>query len=149
MMDWFTRWFIKSSLVWLCIGVVLGLAMAAHPAWTVYRPAHLHALLLGFVTMMIYGVAYHVIPRFSGFPLRHRTLAGVHWAVANIGLVAMVVGFVLRVSTTTTVGTTVLALGGTLSSAGAVVFAISMWRTIDGPRVRATPRRAGLPVAHT
>ena len=75
---------IKTSLVWLCVGVLLGLAMAAHPAWAIYRPAHLHALLLGFVTMMIYGVAYHVIPRFSGYPLRHRALAGVHWVTANM-----------------------------------------------------------------
>jgi cbb3-type cytochrome oxidase subunit 1 len=147
-MEWFTRWFIKASLIWLGVGVVIGLAMAAHPAWAIYRPAHLHALLLGFVTMMIYGVAYHVIPRFSGHPLRHRTLAGLHWATANIGLAAMIAGFVLRVSTdTTAIGTGLLAVGGTLSSAGAVVFAFTMWQTIDGPDVRAT-RRTGLPVAH-
>ena len=60
----------------------------------------------------------------------------------------MIVGFVLRVSTdTTTLGAVLLAVGGTLSSAGAVVFAVTMWRTIDGPPVRAAQRRAVLPVA--
>ena len=53
-------------------GVTPGLAIAAHPDWTVYPLAHVHMLLLGFVTMMIYGVAYHVLPRFVGFPMHNR-----------------------------------------------------------------------------
>ena len=57
--------FLRASLLWLVVGTSLGAAMAIHPAWAVYRPAHLHALLLGFVMMMIAGVAYHVIPRFT------------------------------------------------------------------------------------
>ena len=51
--------------------------MAVRPAWAVYRPAHVHMLLLGFVTMMIYGVAYHVVPRFAGFPLHGLTLEAI------------------------------------------------------------------------
>src|SRR4051812_20611170 len=114
LMDWFTRWFMKASLAWLCIGVTLGLAMAVHPVWSVYRPAHLHATLLGFVTMMIYGVAYHVIPRFASRPLRSPRLAAVHWWTANIGLAGMVIGFILRVSTSipTVIGVVALAVGG-------------------------------------
>jgi len=61
-MEWFVRAFLKASLAWLAMGVTLGVAMAAYPPWTVYRLAHVHMVLLGFVTMMIYGVAYHVIP---------------------------------------------------------------------------------------
>ena len=55
-MDWFVKAFLKSSLVWLTLGVTFGFAMAAHPVWTVHRPAHMHMLLLGFVTMMIFGL---------------------------------------------------------------------------------------------
>ena len=47
-MDWFVRAFLKASLVWLSLGVTLGVAMAAHPVWTIYRPAHMHVLMLGF-----------------------------------------------------------------------------------------------------
>ena len=70
--------------------------MAAHPVWTVYRLAHVHMMLLGFVTMMIYGVAYHVLPRFSGHPLWSPRLAGWHCWSAQLGLALMVTGFVLR-----------------------------------------------------
>ena len=53
--------FLKASLAWLTLGVTLGVAMAVHPLWTIYRMAHVHMNLLGFVTMMIYGVGYHVV----------------------------------------------------------------------------------------
>ncbi|MGH7618664.1 MAG: hypothetical protein ACREPM_15700, partial [Gemmatimonadaceae bacterium] len=88
--------------------------------------------LLGFVTMMIYGVAYHVLPRFAGRPLWSKRLPGVHVWASNVGLALMCVGFVLRVSSTVDVGvgTTVLSAGGILSAAGAYVFAFNLWRTI-------------------
>jgi hypothetical protein len=36
--------------------------------------------------MMIVGVAYHVIPRFTGHAPHSRRLAGVQWWLANGGL---------------------------------------------------------------
>ena len=131
-MDWFARVFVQASLVWLALGVTLGAAMAIHPAWTIYRPAHMHMTLLGFVTMMIFGVGYHVLPRFVGRPLWSKRLAGVHVWVSNIGLAIMCVGFALRVSTHVepVVGTSVLGAGGTLSAVGAYLFAFNLLRSI-------------------
>jgi hypothetical protein len=61
-MDWFVVVpFSRASLVWFSLAVVLAVAMAIVPTLTVYRTAHLHMALLGFVTQMIYGVALHVI----------------------------------------------------------------------------------------
>jgi cbb3-type cytochrome oxidase subunit 1 len=105
--------------------------MAVHPVWTVYKAAHVHMVVLGFVTMMIYGVAYHVIPRFAGYPLAHRRMAGVHWWMANAGLLLMVCGLVIR-ATDATPGTIVLSVGGSLSALAAYTFVVIMWRTIDG-----------------
>jgi cbb3-type cytochrome oxidase subunit 1 len=141
-MTWFVRAFLKASLAWLALGVTVGVAMAAHPVWTVYRLAHVHMLLLGFVTMMIFGVAYHVIPRFVGFGLHRPALAGVHWWLANVGLALMVGGFVARVVEPAT-GTVVLAVGGVLSALGAYLFVYVLWRTLDGPvRMRVASERA-------
>ena len=131
-MDWFARAFVKASLGWLALGVTLGVAMAVHPPWTVHRPAHVHMNLLGFVTMMIYGVAYHVLPRFTGHPLHSRRLAGWHWWASNVGLALMVAGFAWRAATGTH-GGALLAVGGVLGALGAYAFAYGMWRTIDGP----------------
>jgi cbb3-type cytochrome oxidase subunit 1 len=141
-MTWFAKAFLKTSLAWLALGVTFGVAMAAHPVWTVYRMAHVHMLLLGFVTMMIFGVAYHVIPRFVGFHLHRPRLAGAHWWIANAGLLLMVSGFIARV-VRPSVGTVLLATGGALSAVGAYLFVYVIWRTIDGPdQLRAASERA-------
>ena len=141
-MDWYVKAFLKASLSWLSLGVTVGVAMAAHPAWVVYRPMHLHMLVFGFVTMMIFGVAYHVIPRFVGYRLYRPEAAQWHWWCANLGLALMVCGFVVRVRAPYP-GTVLLGAGGILSALGAYTFAYLIWRTLDGPAaMRAAAARA-------
>lgn len=132
-MDWFVRVFVKASLVWFGLGATLGVAMAVHPPWAIYRTAHFHLNLLGFVTMMIYGVAYHVMPRFSGNPLHSRQLAAVHWWLSNVGLALMVTGFAMAPHVGR-IGNVPLAFGGALSAAGAYLFIYNLWRTLDAGR---------------
>ena len=148
-MDWFVARFIKAALVWLGLGVTMGVAMAVHPLWIIYRPAHVHMNLLGFVTMMIYGVAYHVVPRFFGHPLHSRRLGGVHWWLSNVGLALMVVGFAMAPHYGAR-SIPVLGTGGTLSALGAFVFIYNIWRTINGQpalrRVEKTPPARRAPV---
>ena len=148
-MEWFVRAFVKASVAWLALGATLGVAMAAYPAWTVYRPAHAHMNLLGFVTMMIYGVAFHVIPRFTGNPLHDRRVAGAQWWVTNAGLALMVIGFVLRATrgVPVSLATIVLATGGTLSALGAWAFAWNIWRTIEAKPVARAASVEATPLA--
>jgi hypothetical protein len=148
-MEWFVRAFLKSSVAWLAVGVSMGVAMALHPVWTVYRPAHLHVTLLGFVAMMIFGVAYHIVPRLAGHPLYGRRLALAHWWIANIGVALFSVGLMLRADASGYAGA-VVGIGATLSAAGAYIFAWIVWRTIDGPtRVGAMPVAPAPPAAPT
>ena len=144
-MDWFVKAFLKASLAWLAAGVSLGTAMAVHPAWAVYRTAHLHMNLLGFVAMMIFGVAYHVIPRFTGHPLHNRRLAAVQWWLANVGLALFVLGLVLLPNTMySTPARVIVGAGGLLSGTAAYLFVYNIWRTINGP-----PRRRPVPATGT
>lgn len=128
-MEWHVRAFMKASLFWLGLGVALGVTMAAHPVWTIYRPAHAHLNLLGFVTMMIFGVAYHVVPRFTARPLHRRGLARAHWWISNAGLALLVTGFLCRPHDSAH-ALPILVLGGTLSAAGAYAFIFNIWITI-------------------
>jgi cbb3-type cytochrome oxidase subunit 1 len=134
-MDPFVRRFIRSSLVWLGVGVLLGVSMAVRPAFLAFRPAHVHANLLGFVSMMIFGVAYHVIPRFTGRPLHSPRAAAAHLWLANAGLAGMVTAFLLR-PLAGTPAIPLLATGGVLSAAGSMLFIHNIWRTLDVPVVR-------------
>ena len=97
-MDWYVKAFIRASLVWFALGITLGLAMAIHPEWVVYRPAHAHMNVVGFITMMVFGVGYQLLPRLFGHPLFNPRLAVAHWWLANVGLALMVLGFVLTAS---------------------------------------------------
>ena len=146
-MDPFVRWFIKSSLAWLACGVLLGVAMAARPVLVIYRPAHVHMNLLGFVTMMIFGVGYHLLPRLGGSPLRWKWLATFHLLIANTGLALMAAGFFLRPSFAAA-GQGVLIVGAISSATGALSFVINIWRTLDAgsERLARLQRARPLPV---
>jgi cbb3-type cytochrome oxidase subunit 1 len=145
-MSTFVAGFIRASLIWLGIGVALGVAMAFAPGAALgYRPAHMHANLLGFVSMMIFGVAYHVIPRFTGSPLRSPRLALIHLWVANVGLGLLTGGFVLRLHAPGP-GEVSLRIGAALAAVGAYLFIYNLWRTLDAARraavARASPDKA-------
>lgn len=145
-MDWFVRSFLKGSLVWFSVTVLLAVAMAVVPTLAIYRTAHLHIALLGFVTQMIYGVALHVIPRFFGQPLVHRHMAEVQFWTSQVGLTALATGFALRI-TGVAGASALVAVGGTLSAVGAACFVVNIWRTIDASPMSAVHAKAarGLP----
>ena len=120
-MEWFVKAFIRASLVWFTLGITLGLAMAAHPPWAVYRPAHAHMNVVGFLTMMVFGVGYQLLPRLFGGQMHSRALAVTHWWLANLGLAGMVAGFMLA----PWIGARsapVTASGGLLFATGAFLF---------------------------
>jgi hypothetical protein len=127
--------------VWLGAGVLLGLWMVLDPARALpYRPAHMHPNLLGFVSMMIFGVAYHVIPRFTGAPLWSRRSPGLHLLLANAGLALMVAGWIGRV-TVPAAGNAALRLGAVAGAAGAFLFIANIWQTLAPTRAAsATPQ---------
>ncbi|HEX6989332.1 MAG TPA: cbb3-type cytochrome c oxidase subunit I [Bacillota bacterium] len=97
-MDPTARRFVLASVAWLLVGSLLGLAMAwpgAYPSPVPGGrplPAHAHIQVFGFVTMMIFGVALHILPRFEGRPLPSRRVAEAQWAAANAGLLLFAAG---------------------------------------------------------
>ena len=142
-MDWHVRAFVRSAVVWLALGVTLGVAMALHPPLLAYRAVHLHLNLVGFMSMMVFGVGYHIFPRFAGVPLPHPRVAVLHWWVANAGLVLLTAGFVQRYSGGAG-STPLLAGGGGLTALGAYCFAWLVWRTLGAaPPARVPLARRG------
>lgn len=144
-MDWFVRAFIKASLVWFSLAILLALSMALVPSLVVYRTAHLHLALLGFVTQMLYGVSLHVVPRFFGQPLVHRRLAEVQFWFAQFGLALLALGFILRVQGAR-VAALSIASGAILSAFAAACFVVNLWRTIDASPMSAVRARGGRPL---
>jgi cbb3-type cytochrome oxidase subunit 1 len=95
-MDKFVKGFIVMSVVYLGISALLGIVMLAHPNLMALKFVHSHLNMLGWVSMMIFGVGYHILPRFMGRPLYSNKIGEVQFYLANISLVAMLVFYTLN-----------------------------------------------------
>ena len=73
-MDRFVKNFILMSIVYLTIATVLGIFMLGNPSLMQFKFVHSHLMLLGWVSMMIYGVGYHILPKFAGRFLKSKAM---------------------------------------------------------------------------
>lgn len=121
--------FIKSSLIYFAIAALTGLDMTFMPGhYGVLMPMHAHLMLLGWISMMIYGVAYHILPRFSASPLYSEKMANAQFYLAHIGLIGMAGGFVLRIYISG--GGVILVLFSIIEAISVIMFAINMLMTL-------------------
>ena len=98
-MDRFVKNFIVVSIVYLGMSSILGVCMLANQSLMSLKFVHSHLNMLGWVSMMIYGVGYHVLPRFSGRPLKYPKMGELQFWAANIGLIGMLVFYTLNIFT--------------------------------------------------
>jgi cytochrome c oxidase cbb3-type subunit 1 len=98
-MDKYAKAFVKASMIYLGIGAITGMCMVLWPdiRFTVTR-VHTHINLLGFMAMMIYGVGYHILPRFMGRPVYSHRLGNIQVWLANITLVGLSASWILEAS---------------------------------------------------
>jgi len=129
-MDRFVKNFIIVSIVYLGISSILGVCMLANQSLMSLKFVHSHLNMLGWVSMMIYGVGYHVLPRFSGRPLKYPKMGELQFWAANIGLIGMLVFYTLNIFTPTmTFNSISIAFGG-LEVFSIVLFFYNMLATL-------------------
>jgi cbb3-type cytochrome oxidase subunit 1 len=136
---WYIKAFIRASLLWFAAAIALGVAIAVHPQWIVYRPAHAHMSVVGFLTMLVFGVGYQLLPRLFGHPLHSERLAIAHLFFANLGLGGLVLGFLIQPYTGARAGW-VTGTGGLLFALGAMLWVYNLWRTFDAADARQRAR---------
>lgn len=119
------RYFVAAALFYAIVGGAIGLIQAGHPGLLPGIPAraHAHLMLLGFVAMMIYGVALHVLPRFANRPLHSERLANVQLWLANAGVLLLAVGWLVP-------GVWLRTTGGALAWLAIVAFAYNIVRSV-------------------
>jgi heme/copper-type cytochrome/quinol oxidase subunit 1 len=142
------RRYIKTSFVFLMAGLVLGsyIVLAEFLAGT-YPPrllvtAHAHLLLVGFMLMIVMGVATWMFPRPARDDTRYRTelAEAVYWV--------MTLSTVLRAAAEILLGLLgaaplrwLIAAGGLGQLVGAGLFALNMWWRVRMPPTAAPPSR--------
>ena len=122
-MDRYTKGFVVASLVYFFLAAVLGIWMGGTDGAGWVRFAHVHFNLLGFMSMMIYGVGYFILPRFNGRTLRWPSWVPIHFFLANIGLIGMV-------ATAPSLPSTGFLLFSALSVISAGMFAVNLGATM-------------------
>jgi hypothetical protein len=92
-----TRWYIKFSLAYFVAALATGVWQAAGgPLWL--TPVYIHLFVVGWITGMIFGVAYWMFPKFSKErPRGVDWLAVATFALLNAGLLLRVVAEALGV----------------------------------------------------
>lgn len=86
----YVKYFILASILYFVLGTSLGMLSFFNPWFLSLKTVHLHLNLLGFMSMMIFGVLYHVLPRFIGKPLYSERLVWVHLIAGNIAFITLI-----------------------------------------------------------
>jgi hypothetical protein len=134
------RRYVKTSLLFLVAGLLLGgylivseFVVGVHPA-TLIITAHVHLLLVGFMLMMVMGVATWMFPRPARDDPRYR--AGVAEVVYWVMTGATALRAAAEVATAVVplpAGRLAIAAGGLGQLAGALLFVVNMWARVRMP----------------
>lgn len=121
---------IKAAFVYLAAGIVLGTAFTVDRVLGAsLRPLHAELNLWGWVTLLIYGMGYHMLPRFTGRRLHSERLAAAQsiMAIAGVGLAST--GWVAQVANQP-IAQLFLVSGGALELGAALAFALLIARLL-------------------
>ncbi|HEY7202705.1 MAG TPA: hypothetical protein VIA61_00315 [Methylomirabilota bacterium] len=142
------RRYVKTSFVFLLAGLLIGAYLiTAQFVFDAYPPrlfttAHAHLLLVGFMLMMVMGVATWMFPRPARDDTRYRPELAetVYWV--------MTAATALRALAEVTVALTgalgvrwLITVGGLGQLAGAALFVLNMWWRVRMPPAAAPPAR--------
>lgn len=108
--------FFKTAIVFLIVGIAIGLHMAIAQDHAAF-PAHAHINLLGWVTSAIFGGYYALNPAKAA-----RRIAMIHFGLYTLGLVVMLPALYLMLAKGNTAIEPVVATGSMIVAAAVLVF---------------------------
>jgi len=129
-----TRWFIKTSLAYFVAALVVGVAQAAHAPLSLASglaaagPVYVHLLVVGWITQVIFGVAYWMFPKYSTeAPRGNDRLAIVAYVCLNAGLLLRVIAEPAYALHPGTGFGRALGLSAVLQWLGGMAFVVNTW----------------------
>lgn len=131
-MDKIPRLFIKAGLVYLGLSTVLGLLITIGPG---YSFMHSHFGMLGWLSFMVFGICYQIVPRYSGRRLFSEKLSLIHFWLANIGLVGLTLSYpfmrmYMLKGYDYSDALTMVMLFGIIETVSIFMFIINIWKTM-------------------
>src|SRR5512140_2078664 len=129
-----TRWIIRTAFVYLGLALTAGILLAGGSIWNGSLtaanlfPVYIHLLAVGWLTLLIFGVAHWMFPRYSA--LQPHGSEGLNWAayiLINLGLLLRLVAEPLNNLHRVPFWTWFLVLSAILQWLGGMVFIINLW----------------------
>ncbi len=134
-----TRWYIRTSFVYLILALLLGAVLGAQAMGVLdthslsLYPTYLHMLAEGWITMLIIGVAFWMFPKYSLDQPRGSLRLG--WA----GYILLNAGLLLRLVSEPVIGgaltqapvwATLLTIAAFLQWLGGMAFVVNTWARV-------------------
>ncbi|WP_019119088.1 hypothetical protein [Brevibacillus massiliensis] len=114
---------LKISVVYFVIGVLLGMYMSMSQMFTQIG-VHAHINLLGWVSLALAGLIYHL------FPQAAESRLGVwHFWLHNIGLPVMMIGLFFFMQGHKAMEAAII-IGSIVTIIGIILFAVNVWRNV-------------------
>ncbi len=128
------RWYLKTALVYLVAGLLVGVVQAAGTFGIIIinlTPVYYHLLMVGWATQLILGVAIWMFPKFSlDQPRGNEGLAWAAYILLNLGLLLRLVGEPMNDLHPETVWGVFLVFSAVLQWAGALLIVGNIWRRV-------------------
>ena len=121
--------FIKVSVVYFAIGVLLGMYMSMEHDYAL-SGVHVHINLVGWASFALAGIIYYLFPKAG-----NHTLAKVHFWSANIGLLLMMGGLTTLLVSGSEQSVIFISIGATLVVISTILFAYNVLMNVKLPVV--------------
>ncbi len=140
-MSLYMKRFVYASLVYLGLAALFGVlnGMTDIGYWGAF--AHTHFNLLGFMSMMVFGIGYFILPRFNGSDLRFPGWVAIHFWLANISILGMVAFRGLAVETGEDIFEILFIISASIQVITITMFIINIWLSLS-PKEPVNPIQA-------
>ncbi|MEK3934406.1 cytochrome-c oxidase [Sporosarcina sp. FSL W7-1349] len=115
---------LKIAVVYFLIGIAFGLYMSITHVFHL-ATVHVHVNLLGWMSLAIIGIMYHLYPQLAG-----TRCAKTHFWLHNIGLPVMMIGIALAILTSNPIFFLTATIGGVITVIGIFFFGFNVLRNL-------------------
>ena len=132
-----TRWFVRASLVYLGLSLLLAVLLAARPIFSLpayisgLTPVFYHLFMVGWLTQLIFGVMHWMFPKVSSErPRGSETAVWFAFIALNLGLLLRTIAEPLIATQQQFFWNRLLAISASLKWTAALAFVFNTWRRV-------------------
>lgn len=128
-----TRWFVKTSFVYLALALIAGLLMEARSALRLVAlgglfPVYIHLFVLGWLTQLVFGVVFWMFPKHSAEnPRGSEALGWWTYLLLNVGLLLRVVSEPVNSAQPNPLSGWTLVLSAVIQFLAGLLFVVNSW----------------------